>query len=57
MMLSKVVLPLPFGPSMPNTDPGGTSNETPFNALILPYDLAILFNVRIALTGIYFSKK
>jgi hypothetical protein len=57
MMLSKVVLPLPFGPSMPNTDPDGTSKETPFNALILLYDLAILFSVRMALTEIYFSEK
>src|SRR5438094_594794 len=28
-----VVLPLPFGPSNPNSSAGRTSNETPFNAI------------------------
>ena len=37
MILNKVVLPLPFGPSNPNTAPLGTSKETFCRAWIWPY--------------------
>ena len=31
-----VVLPAPFGPSMPRIEPRGTSRSTPSSALVLP---------------------
>lgn len=46
-------MPLPFGPNMPNTLPWGTSNETPFNARTVVYDLARFFTESTALIVVY----
>ena len=50
-MPSKVVLPLPFGPSIPYTDPVGTVRLTSFSARTELYDLRMLFICRMADTA------
>jgi hypothetical protein len=50
MIPSRVVFPLPFGPKIPYTHPGGTSKDTFLSACIFPYRFDMPFNERIVVT-------